>query len=189
MSAEYLDIVSEYGEPTGETVLREDAHALGLRHRTAHIWILRKSGAGTQVLLQKRSRNKDSYPSEYDTSSAGHVTAGDTPLHGAVRELYEELGIRADSSDLTLIGTFANSYEEVFHDRIFRDNEICFVYIYAKEPDLSSLRLQEEEIEEVRWFDLRQVRQACRLTQRMIGNDRICVPSGSIEMLAHYLEE
>lgn len=39
---EYIDIVDEQGNPTGEKVERSIAHSQGIRHRTAHIWIVRK---------------------------------------------------------------------------------------------------------------------------------------------------
>ena len=56
---ELLDIVDENGKPTGETVERKTAHSEGIRHRTAHVWIVRKSDEGAEVLLQKRAMNKD----------------------------------------------------------------------------------------------------------------------------------
>ena len=56
---EILDIVDEKGLPTGKTVDRQTAHEKGIRHRTAHVWILRRTSSGTEVLLQKRSRDKD----------------------------------------------------------------------------------------------------------------------------------
>ena len=70
---EYFDVCDEKGIPTGEVVERSVAHSKGIRHRTAHVWILREEQGRTQVLLQKRSANKDSYPGRYDSSSAGHV--------------------------------------------------------------------------------------------------------------------
>ena len=39
---EYLDLVDEAGNPTGEVVERTTAHAQGLRHRTCHVWLLRR---------------------------------------------------------------------------------------------------------------------------------------------------
>ena len=59
---EYLDVVDETGTPTGAVVSRAQAHAKGVRHRTSHVWILRKKYGVVQVLLQKRSDDKDSYP-------------------------------------------------------------------------------------------------------------------------------
>ena len=100
---ELLDIVDEKGNPTGETVPREVAHREGIRHRTAHVWIFRRRGGVVQILLQKRSDNKDSDPGCYDISSAGHVQAGDEFLPSAIRELKEELGIEAGEEDLAII--------------------------------------------------------------------------------------
>ena len=84
---ERFDVCDDAGLPTGETVSREEAHRLGIRHRTAHVWIVRRRGGSVQVLLQRRSLNKDSFPGQWDTSSAGHIPAGDEPLESALREL------------------------------------------------------------------------------------------------------
>ena len=151
---EYLDICDERGQPTGETVERERAHREGILHRTAHIWILREKDGKKQILLQKRSRDKDSFPGLYDTSSAGHIPAGVDFVPSALRELEEELGIRADASQLREIGFFRIQYEKPFHGRLFRDNEYSRVYLYREPVEISALRLQASEVEEVRWFDL-----------------------------------
>lgn len=82
---EYLDIVDEQGQPTGEIVSRTLAHTEGIRHRTAHIWIVRRKNEHFQVLMQKRAMSKDSFPGKYDTSSAGHIQAGDEPLASGLR--------------------------------------------------------------------------------------------------------
>ena len=37
---EYLDIVDDKGNPTGDIVSRDEAHDKGIRHRTAHVWII-----------------------------------------------------------------------------------------------------------------------------------------------------
>ena len=59
---EIFDIVDEKGIPTGETIERTQAHEKGVRHRTAHIWIVREQDGKAQLLLQKRSAEKDSFP-------------------------------------------------------------------------------------------------------------------------------
>lgn len=117
---ELLDIVDENGKPTGETVERKTAHSEGIRHRTAHVWIVRKSDEGAEVLLQKRAMNKDSFPGRYDTSSAGHIQAGDEPEESAIRELHEELGIKASVDDLQFVDTFVIQYEKNFMARCLR---------------------------------------------------------------------
>ena len=90
---EMLDIVDENGVPTGQSVPRTTAHAEGLRHRTSHVWIVRRKNGRVQVLLQMRCAAKDSYPGCYDISSAGHIPAGAEFVGSALRELREELGV------------------------------------------------------------------------------------------------
>lgn len=180
---ECFDVVDEQGRPTGEVVSREVAHRDGIRHRTAHIWVARRAGGRAQVLLQKRSAGKDSYPGCYDTSSAGHVRAGDEPLESAVRELGEELGVHVGPSDLRFLGTFAIKFEKVFHESTFRDDEVAFVYLCERPVEVEGLRLQAEEVERVDWFDLEEVRAAC-----LREDPRFCVPLGSLELVSAALE-
>ena len=76
----------------GKTIEREIAHQQGILHRTAHVWLLRKKQQKIQILLQKRSHFKDSFPDCYDISSAGHIPTGVDFIPSAIRELKEELG-------------------------------------------------------------------------------------------------
>ena len=122
---EYLDIVDEEGNPTGEIIERTVAHQKGIRHRTSHVWILRKNKDTIEVLMQKRSLNKDSYPGCYDISSAGHIPAGCSYKNSALRELKEELGVQAKKEDLHFIGI---SYRYFV---IFNSKELNCAFIYA----------------------------------------------------------
>ena len=89
---EWLDVVDKNGEPTGEVVERSKAHREGIWHRTSHVWLVRKKNGRIEVLVQKRSADKDAYPGCYDTSSAGHIPVGCSYEESAIRELKEELG-------------------------------------------------------------------------------------------------
>ncbi|CCK84296.1 NUDIX hydrolase [Lactobacillus equicursoris 66c] len=183
---EILDVVDETGKPLGRTVEREEAHRDGVWHRTASVWIVRKSNteSGWEVLLQKRSDIKDSYPGCYDTSSAGHIDAGDEPLETIIRELGEELGIHAAPGDFTFIGTFHNNYDEVFHGSEFHNREVAFVHVYDKPVDIADLVLQEEEVSGVAWFDLDDV------WKKATSNDpAFCTPVGGLKLLRGYLAD
>ncbi len=181
---ELLDICDENGFPTGETVERETAHREGILHRTAHVWVIREKEGQTQILLQKRSMEKDSFPGMYDTSSAGHVPAGEEPLSSAIRELSEELGIRAEENELRYAGMFRIRFEKVFHGKIFRENEIARVYVYGRPVETGRLNLQKSEVDEVRWFDLKEVEEEIR-----VSRERFCVPAESLELLRNFLEQ
>ena len=179
---EYFDVCDAQGNPTGEIVARDVAHREGVRHRTAHVWVVRRVDGRWQVLLQKRSAEKDSFPGKYDTSSAGHIPAGDAPLESALRELGEELGIRVGAGQLRLAGHFDIRYEKEFHGRLFRDNEYAFVYVYREPVDIDALILQAEEVERVDWFDLETT--WAELNDR---RDLYCVPTEGMAVLREYL--
>ena len=49
---------------------------------------------------KNEAKKKNSFPGCYDISSAGHISAGDEPLETALRELEEELGIKAEPEQL-----------------------------------------------------------------------------------------
>ena len=181
---ELLDVVDEYGCPTGQKIERSVAHSEGIRHRTAHVWIVRRTDEGTEVLLQKRSMNKDSFPGRYDTSSAGHIQAGAEPKESAIRELREELGIIAGQEDLEFVDTFVVHYEKEFHGHMFRDSEIAFVYAYSKPVDISRLILQKEELDGVDWFGLEYVYDECKK-----HNQKFCAPIGGLEIIRRYVEK
>lgn len=69
---------------------RAEVHANNFRHRAVHILVFNEAG---QLYLQKRSRRKDRHPLLWDSSAAGHVSAGEGYDDTARRELQEELGL------------------------------------------------------------------------------------------------
>lgn len=152
---ELFDIRDERGRKTGVVKERSLVHRNGDLHGTAHVWIVRKKDkGGFDVLLQKRSANKDSYPGCYDISSAGHLPSGQEYLESALRELEEELGISdVKPEDLHYIGMNEEFNHEEFYGKPFRNHEISAVYVYIKPVDEKELRLQEEEVESVIWMD------------------------------------
>jgi isopentenyldiphosphate isomerase len=89
MSEEFFDVVNERDEPVGRAARRE-VHARGLLHRAVHVLV--DDGEG-KIFLQKRSMKKDTSPGRWDSSSSGHVDAGEDYDTAAVRELGEELGL------------------------------------------------------------------------------------------------
>ena len=151
---EMLDLVNEQGDPIGRAVPRSEAHRLGLRHRTSHVWLVRRKNGVLEVLLQKRSDEKDSFPGCYDISSAGHIPAGQGFVDSALRELKEELGVTAQPQDLILCGQRSFQFSAVFHGKPFKDNQVSNVYLLWLARDAEEFTLQKEEISAVRWMPL-----------------------------------
>lgn len=66
-------------------------HDKKLIHRAIGIVVFNDRG---EVLLQKRSRLKDTYPGFYTMACSGHVNKGEAYKVAAKRELEEELGVK-----------------------------------------------------------------------------------------------
>lgn len=143
MGKEYFDILDENGNKTGKTKLRSEVHRDGDWHKAVHIWIINDNG---DVLLQRRCATKDSNPNMLDISSAGHLSAGDDSLSGAIRELKEELNIDVKPEDLQFIKTLKRSSK---YTETFINNEFDDLYILRTNKKIEDMRFQEEEISEI----------------------------------------
>ena len=87
---EIFIVVDKQDRIIGYRTRHECHHDNSLIHRAVGVVIFNKKG---QILVQKRSKNKDLYPNLYTISTSGHVDKGETYHQAAKRELQEELGI------------------------------------------------------------------------------------------------
>jgi 16S rRNA (adenine1518-N6/adenine1519-N6)-dimethyltransferase len=136
VSTEIFDVVNERDEVIGQRP-REEVHRLGLMHRAVHLLVFNARG---QVFLQKRSLKKDRQPGVWDSSSSGHVDAGEAYDTSVVREAREEVGLHLSATP----------------ERLFKlppsaetDQEHVWVYRCVAEGPFT---LHPEEIEEGGWF-------------------------------------
>jgi isopentenyl-diphosphate delta-isomerase type 1 len=141
---EWIDVLSESGEATGRIKAKPDVHRDGDWHRAAHLWIATRD---RRVLLQRRADTKESWPSLWDISVAGHVNAGENARDAAVRETFEELGLSIDANDFAHLGTLR--YQAVLNGGAYRENEFHEVFFVRREVELASLRLDAAEVAEV----------------------------------------
>ncbi len=181
---EKLDVVDQYGNPTGRIVTREAAHRAGFRHRTAHVWLVRESPSSPgrfEVLLQKRSQTQESFPGCYDVSSAGHIPAGEEWLTSAVRELREELGVEASPKDLHFVGKRTISTTGFFHGRKFVNRQISAVYFMWCNRDARAFEINPDEVASVRWMDLELLEK--RMRQRSFPH---CISATEIAWLREH---
>lgn len=153
--SEYFDIRDWDGNLTGEKKERKLVHREGDIHGTSHIWIFRKNErtGSADVLLQKRAADKDAFPGCYDTSSAGHIPSGGDFLESALRELWEELGIKAAPEELHYLFLHRQTVDTEFYGERFYDRQVSAVYVYVRDIGMEEFRLQKEEVEEVFWMD------------------------------------
>ena len=176
---EFFDILDENGNKTGKIKERSLVHEDGDIHGTVHIWIRRKTEKGYDLLLQKRSKEKDSFPGCYDISSAGHIPAGCDFVESALRELREELGVTLPADALQECGVRHFTFEDVFHGRLFKDNQVSKVFCLWLDKNAEDFTVQKEEIDYVRWFGLEEAIEAVK--NNTIPN---CIYLEELEMVA-----
>ncbi|MBQ8451333.1 MAG: NUDIX domain-containing protein [Clostridia bacterium] len=96
-----------------------------------------------KILVQRRALNKKVNPGLYGVTG-GHVDAGETPIATCVRETEEELGIKVDENEFKFLGEFIHQ----------KGWELVQTYVLKKDIDLSKVKLQVEEVSEIKWVSL-----------------------------------
>ena len=117
-------------------MVRGDAFEEGDYHLVVHVCIFNSAG---EMLIQQRQPTKIGWPDKWDITVGGSAIKGDSSQAAAERELEEELGIT-----LNLAGIrphFTINFERGFDD----------IYLVEKEINLEDVRLQEEEVKNVKW--------------------------------------
>lgn len=147
---EYFDVLNEYGEFTGKVETREKCHSNGLWHRAVYGFIFNKNG---DVLLQKRSKNKKLWPDLWDVTAGGHVLTNEFGMQALIREVKEELGLNISEEEITyLVGSTSINEKGNIINKHFNE---C--YLIKKDVDIENIKLQEEEVSEVRWFSKEEI--------------------------------
>lgn len=131
MTEEMFDVVDESDEVLRQ-LPRSQVHAEKLIHRATHIFVFRSDG---RMLVHKRTDHKEEFPGVWTSSASGHVSAGETYDETAPRELFEELGLRAELTRLHKFAACEDTcrehtvlYETVCDDVVMADpNEIAAV--------------------------------------------------------------
>ena len=149
---EYFDVLNSHGDFTNEIASRKECHEKGLWHKAIVVQII--STDNKRVLLQKRSANKRMWPNLWDVASGGHVLAGELGYQAGIREAKEELGVDLKRDELEFIG--ATTSENIQKDIINRHyNEY---YIVHKDINLNDITIQEDEVQEVKWFNVEELK-------------------------------
>ena len=159
MEKEYFDLLDENGNKTGKTKLRSEVHRDGDWHKAVHIWIINYNG---DILLQRRCATKDSNPNMLDISSAGHLSAGDNSLDGAIRELKEELNLDVKKEELKFIKTLKRSSK---YTEKFINNEFDDLYILRTNKKIKDMKFQKDEISEIMYVPYKEFKNMVKNNQ------------------------
>lgn len=139
---EFRDVYDLYGQKTGKIIGRHDPLLPGEYCRTVCVCVFNSQG---ELLLQKRTPDKELWANLWDITAAGGVLAGETGQQAAERELKEEMGldIRFEGVRPKLTTYFRDGFSDVF--------------TVVQDVELSQLTLQKEEVAGAMWATEQQV--------------------------------
>lgn len=138
---EKWDLLDADGNPTGKTLVRGEPLKAGMYHLVEHIWIVDSKG---RLLIQQRNPDLKLMPGVWAANS-GSAQAGEDSESAARRELFEELSIRTAPGEL------------VYGGRMRRRNSFTDLWILYRDIDISSLRLQPEEVAQAKWVTVEEL--------------------------------
>lgn len=139
---ELWDLYDKDRIPTGKTHKRGAPMKKEDYHLVVHVCIFNSKN---QLLIQQRQPFKEGWPNMWDLTVGGSAQSGDTSQSAAEREIFEEIGLKLDLSDIR--PTFTINFYDGFDD----------YYLIEKDIDLSELKLQESEVQKVKWADKEEV--------------------------------
>lgn len=80
-------------------------------------------------------------------ATGGAAISGETSVQAAMRELHEELGIKAQEDDM------------IFVKRLTRRNSFVDIWMLKIDIDISDLRLQKSEVAAIKWVTVNELKQ------------------------------
>lgn len=139
---EYVDVVDDYDQAIAKApihVIREKV----LMHRGVCVIVMNKQG---NLLLQKRSQNKQLYPGHYCLSASGAVRSGEDYASAALRELKEETDITPAEIRFLFKDEFRGKENKVFSSTYFCWHD-------------GPVKPQESEVESFTWIPIQEAEQ------------------------------
>ncbi|MDR1696874.1 MAG: NUDIX domain-containing protein [Rickettsiales bacterium] len=127
----------------------------GLTYRIANIWVVSSAG---QILLQKNNKPHHKNFGKWNASVTGKISAGDTPLSGAQRELAEEIGLKLPPEKFKLLETLFFDYSKNNCELNSVGGVFVDVWVVRDDTPADKFVLQECEVAEVKWFDFDDVK-------------------------------
>ena len=140
---EKWDLYTRNRELTGREQIRGEAIPEGFYHLVVHVWLKNKQG---QYLISKRSADRPTYPLFWECTG-GSVLLGETSLHGAAREVKEEVGVdlEPETGRLVFSKVRDTAMPNLLDVWLFEEGENgCF------QPDLNGA--ETKEVEEIHWM-------------------------------------
>ena len=136
--AELRDLYDINSNKTNKTYRKGEIIPTGYYPMVVMVVIRNSKG---EFLMQKRVKSKGG---DWGVTG-GHPKSGETPLEGIVTEVKEELGLNFRQ-------------EEFIEYDSGCDGKDCYkMYFITKDIDIEDIKIQKEELSEVRWFSIEEL--------------------------------
>ena len=136
---EYLDIYDENQNYLGKEE-RGIVHRDALWHNTIHCWLYDKQG---NIYFQIRKDEGKLY-----TTASGHVLSGETVKQGFGREIKEEIGLKVNYEEASLVNVNKFVIDLVKKDgSLYRDRAFSNVYVYKYDGNDTDFNFDENELQ------------------------------------------
>ena len=134
--SEKWDLIDINKNKTGITHERNSGMSIpkGMYHLAVEIWTMKPNG---EILLTQRHPDKN-YGLMWE-ATGGAVLSGESSIQAAIRELYEETGIKVSESEMIYFGN------------VIGDTYIMDEYMHVLNSDDIKLNLQPEEVVDSMW--------------------------------------
>ena len=150
--AELRDLYDKDGNKTDMTYHKGDTIPDGYYPMVVMVVIRNSDG---KFLMQKRVPSKGG---DWGVTG-GHPKSGESPIEGIITEVKEELGL-----------DFSN--EEFIEYNSGCDGKDCYkMYFVNKDIDIDEITIQEEELSEVRWFSMDELKHMVEINE--LNDDQI----------------
>lgn len=166
---EFIDVLDENGNYTGNVKSREIVHKYGDWHKVIQIFVIN----GNKIVLQQRALTKKSEPGKWCASASGHIGAGETSFLAAKREFEEELGIKLEKDKIRLIETFKSPSETFNNGEKIYNNHFVDLFISTQTIDIEKVKIQKEELEQLKFYDLGEFKKMVELRDERLTNTPI----------------
>ena len=162
---ELWDVYDENRIKTGRTMVRGEPFKEGDYHIVANVCVF---NSDAKMLIQQRQPFKEGWSNMWDITAGGSAVAGDSSRDAAERETMEEIGLEIDLKGV--------------HPKITITIDNCFndFYVITQDVDISSLKLQYEEVQAVKWADAEEIKSL------IAENKFIPYHTGFIDLLFHF---
>ncbi len=146
---EIWDLYDEKRKLTGRTHIRGEELPDGCYHLVVHVWIRNSRG---EYLISQRVADRPTYPLKWECVG-GSVIKGEDSLHGALREVKEEVGISLPAESGRVVYTKTRGYVD---GRRF--NDIMDVWLFEYDGDADLANADTKEVAGTKWLKTADIR-------------------------------